>query len=249
MKLIILIYRWFIALFVMTISGSLSLILVLASFGYLRNFCVKYIIKYSSRFILSVMGFKGVYPDLNQLPKYPVLYTFNHNSYLDVFLLTGLGLTDVRIVLSENTLKFIPLVISAKASGTFFIPDTQKHERRINFFKRVTLFLKRRKLSVLASSEGVHEWSQGIDKFNKGVYHMAMEAELPIVGLYIHIPEENNLLRGNKMVSGGTIVLEVLGEFETASWKLENIRDHIEGVRAHYLKRFDELNPPEKIKE
>lgn len=113
----------------MTITGGISLILIFLSFGYLRNFCVRYIIKYSSRFILLITGFKGVFPPMEQFPDYPALYTFNHNSYLDIFLLTGVGLPNLRFLLSEKTLIYVPLVISAKAAGTFYIP--QKHHAEV----------------------------------------------------------------------------------------------------------------------
>ena len=242
MKLIVLIYRWFIAFLLMTVTGLLSLILIFLSLGYLRNFCAKYIMSKSSRLILRLMGFKGVFPKKDELPDYPVMYTFNHNSNLDVFLLTGLGLANARFILSKNTYKFVPLVIAAKAIGTFYIPDAKKDEKRILFFKRVTKFLQKRKMSIVASSEGVHEWSHGIAPFNKGVYHMAIEAKLPIVALYIHIPEINNPMRGKKEAKGGTINIEYLKEFDTTDWNLDNLLDNIDIVRSEFVKRFEELN-------
>lgn len=245
MSILTQIYRWTMALLIMTITGSISLLLVLISFGYLRNFCSQYIIKYSSRIILRLIGFKGIFPDPEALPKHPVLYTFNHNSYLDVFLLTGMGLRNNRMILSENTIKYIPLVISAKAVGTFYIPDKDKHARRLKFFKRVTRFLKRSKCSIMGSSEGVHDYFHGIAPFNRGVYHMAMEANLPIVALYIHIPKENNPMRGGTEASGGTIRIDYLKEFETKHWKLENLEKHIQEVRSVFIEQFNKLNPYE----
>lgn len=236
-------YRWVIAFLIMTITGAVSLILVLISFGFLRNFCVKYIIKYSSRLILRSIGFIGVFPDPSQLPNYPVMYTFNHNSFLDIFLLTGMGLTNTRIILSESTLKYIPLVISAKAVGTFYIPMQEKHERRLKFFKRITEFLKNSKYSIMASSEGYHRHFHGIAPFNRGVYHMALEAKLPIVALYIHIPEQSNVNVNDNAAVGGEVRIEYLKEFDTKDWQLDNLREHIEEVRNTFVQRFEELNP------
>ena len=227
----------------MTITGTISMILVLISFGFLRNFCVKYIIKYSSRLILRSIGFKGVFPDASELPDYPVMFTFNHNSFLDIFLLTGIGLTNTRIILSVSTLKYIPLVISAKAVGTFYIPEQEDRERRLKFFKRVTRFLKNSKYSIMASSEGHHRHFHGIAAFNRGVYHMALEANLPIVALYIHIPKISNVNVSESVAVGGEVRIEYLAEFETKDWELDNLREHIEVVRDTYIQRFKELNP------
>jgi len=245
MKGLVTIYRWFMAMTIMTITGSISLILVMVSFGHLRNFCVQYIIKYSSRIILRIMGFKSRYPNLNQFPKYQVLYTFNHNAYMDVFLLTGLGVPNLRFVLSEKTWGYIPLVISALAAGTCYIPQKKHAKRRLNFFLRTTRFLQQTNYSIAAASEGVHSHFHGIAPFNRGIYHMALEAKIPIVPLYIHIPEENNMFT-IKYAKNGTIAIEILEEIPTDKWTLENLDNHINDVRNVFVERFNQLNPNNK---
>ncbi|MBL4705457.1 MAG: 1-acyl-sn-glycerol-3-phosphate acyltransferase [Flavobacteriales bacterium] len=242
MKTIILIYRWFVALFVMLITGSIGLLLVLLSFGLLRNFCCKYFINYSSRFILQIMGFKGIYPDKGLFPDYPVFYTFNHNSYLDIFLLTGIGLPNIRYLLSEKTYVYVPVVLSAKTVGTRYIPEKKHRERRLRFLIKTTEFLKRKKVSMAGSAEGVHKHYHGIAPFNRGIFHMAMEAKLPVIALYIHIPKESNPFQ-SQHAKGGKLKLEVLKEIETKNWSLEKLDDHIDEVRKLYVNRFNALNP------
>lgn len=226
-----------------TFAGTFSLILVLISFGYLRNFCAVYILKYTSRFILIIMGYKGIYPAANDFPKYPVLYTFNHSSHLDIFLLTGLGIPNARFLFSTKTLKYVPLVIAAKALGTYYIPMQEKVKQRLKFLIRVTKLIKRKKLSLVASSEGVKPYAHEIAKFNRGIYHLALEAGLPIVVLFIHIPDELNPYSGIKNNKGGMVSLEILQEISTSNWKLENLEEHIDSVRNIFVNRFNELNP------
>jgi 1-acyl-sn-glycerol-3-phosphate acyltransferase len=190
LKTLILIYRWFAALSIVFLSGSLGLFLVLISFGALRNFLSQYYFNHVSLFILRIMGFSANFPGQKHFPKGPVYYIFNHNSNLDVFLLTGLGLKNVRYLLSEKTLKYFPLVFSAKALGSFYIPQQHHTKRRLKFLIRITKFLKRKRhLSMFGSAEGVHKHRHSIAAFNKGVFHMAIEAKLNIVPLYIHIPK------------------------------------------------------------
>lgn len=179
---------------------------------------------------------------MDEFPKYPVLYTFNHNSFLDIFLLTGMGLTNIRYLLSEKTFVYLPLVLAAKTVGTRYIPQKKHRARRIRFLIRTTEFLKKRKLSIAGAAEGVHEHNYGVSPFNRGVFHMAMEANLPIVSLYIHIPEDANP-REAKNTKGGTLKLEVLGETDTLNWTLENLDEHIKEIRTKFVKRFNELNP------
>jgi putative phosphoserine phosphatase/1-acylglycerol-3-phosphate O-acyltransferase len=245
MKILITIYRWVIALTIMTITGGVSLLLVLISFGVLRNFCVKHIIRHSSRFILRIMGFKSFYPKLNEFPTHQVLYTFNHNAEQDIFILTGLGLPNLRFILSEKTWIYIPLVISALAAGTRYIPQKKHAKRRLKFFVDTTRFLKRTNYSIAASSEGVHHHFHGIAPFNKGIYRMALEANIPIVPLYINVPEANNM-NASKYANNGTIGIEILDEISTKDWTLENLDKHIDDVRKVFVKRFNQLNPDNK---
>lgn len=242
MKQVQLIFRWMIALVAMAVVGIIGLFFIMVSFGTLRNFLVKYLLAPNSRFVLWASGFKFIYPDLDEFPKYQVMYTFNHNSYHDIFMLTGMGLADLRFVLSEKTWVYIPLVFSALAAGTRYIPQKRHPKRRLAWFKRTTEFLKKTNYAIAASSEGVHKQFHGIAPFNRGIYHMALEAKIPIVPLFINIPEENNVFQTG-YAKNGTVSLEILPEVSTADWKYENLDLHIESVRKIFVTRFNELNP------
>ena len=245
MKNIITICRWVIALFITLITGGIALIFVLISFGKFRNLCVKYIIKPSSRFILWVIGFRGSYPSLEKFPKHQVLYTFNHNAEQDIYLLTALGLQNTRFILSEKTWIYIPLVISALAIGTFYIPQKKHSKRRLKFFKKTTKFLKESNYSIAASSEGVHNHFHGIAPFNRGIYHMALESNIPIVPLFIYVPEENNMT-AFKYAKRGILKIELMEEISTKDWNIDNLDTHINDVRNLFVNRFNELNPNSK---
>jgi len=242
LKKAITIYRWVAALSIMALTGSVSLLLVVLSFGKLRNFCSKNIIRHSSIFILRIMGFKSHYPHLDKFPKHQVLYTFNHNSEHDIFLLTALGLPNSRFILSESTLKYIPLAISALAVGTRYIPKKKHAKRRQQFFINTTEFLQRTNYSIFASAEGRHQHFHGIAPFNQGIFHMALEANLPIVPLYLHIPEENNKFKTG-YAKCGTIHLEILEQIETKDWTFAELDKHIDQVRNIFVKKFNSMNP------
>lgn len=240
-KTLIVVYRWVIALSTMLIIGSFCLLIVLFSFGYLRNFSNKYIFSYTSRFLLRLVGYSYEIPPLESFPKHQVLYTINHNSYLDTFILTAVGIPNTRFILSEKTLKYIPMVIAAKAFGTWYIPQKHHVKRRLKFFIKSTARIKRTGCSIVASAEGVHDHKHGIWPFNKGIFHMAMEACIPIVPLFIYIPEEANPYIGSYSKTG-TIKLIILDEIDNSNWKLETIREEIDKVRNVYVAKFNELN-------
>ena len=240
-KRLVVVYRWFVALGTMLIVGSVCLMIVLLSFGHLRNFCNRYIFSYTSRYIMQLAGFSYEIPPMDSFPKHQVLYTINHNSYLDTFILTAVGIPNVRFLLSEKTFKYIPMVIAAKAFGTWYIPQQHHSKRRLKFFKRKTAVLKKTNYSVIASAEGVHDHKHWIAPFNKGIFHMALEAGIPIVPLFIYIPEEANPYSGQYSKTG-TLKLIILDEIDNSDWKFENIREEIDKVRNIYVAKFNELN-------
>lgn len=240
-KTLVVAYRWVLALGSMLIVGSVCLLIVLLSFGHLRNFCNRYIFSYTSRFMLRLVGYGYELPALNDFPKHQVLYTINHNSYLDTFILTAVGIPNIRFLLSEKTIKYIPMVIAAKAFGTWYIPQQWHVKRRLKFFIRKTAVLKKTNYSVIASAEGVHDHKHTIAHFNKGIFHMALEAGIPIVPLFIYTPEEANPFSGQYSKTG-TIKLIILDEIDNSSWKPETIREEIDKVRNIYVAKFNELN-------
>jgi len=234
-------YRWILALTAMLVVGLFCLLIVLLSFGHLRNLCNRYIFSYTSRFLLRLVGYSYVIPSLKEFPKHQVLYTINHNSYLDTFILTAVAIPNVRFFLSEKTIKYIPMVIAAKAFGTWYIPQQHHKKRRLKFFISKTKVLKKTNYSVIAAAEGVHDHKHWIAPFNKGIFQMALEAEMPIVPLFIHIPEEANPY-GGQYSKSGKITLHILDEIDNSNWKLESIRAEIDKVRDIYVAKFNELN-------
>ncbi|WP_223548465.1 1-acyl-sn-glycerol-3-phosphate acyltransferase [Aestuariivivens sp. NBU2969] len=182
---------------------------------------------------------------MDKFPKYQVLYTFNHNAEQDIFLLTALGLQNTRFLLSEKTWIYIPLVISALATGTFYIPQKKHPKRRLRFFKKTTKFLKETNYSIAASSEGVHNHFHGIAPFNRGIYRMAIECNIPIVPLFINVPEESNMT-DSKYAKNGTLGIELMEEISTKHWDLNNLDKHVNDVRNVFVERFNELNPNSK---
>lgn len=177
-----------------------------------------------------------------QLPKLdkPHFFTFNHNSYLDGFVLMSLGIKNLRILMSEKILIFLPVALVSFAIGLLYIPQKKHHERRMRLFFRTEWRVREEKVSILGSSEGVHRYGERIAPFNRGVYHMALNCEMPVVALFIYTPIESNPYANFRPFKRGTVVIETLGIIPTKDWKLENLDNHIDDVRKLYVKRFNE---------
>lgn len=234
-------YRAFVAFVLMSVSGCIALFLRWITFGKSVNWGSKYIVAPSSRLILKIIGVKYQLPKTEDYPVHQVMYTFNHNSFLDVLILTALAVPNTRFFLSEKTKKILPLTVSAMAIGVYYIPVKKDQKRRGEFFKRVTEELKNGSGSVFVSSEGVHRFIHGIAKFNTGVYEMATKAGLPTQLVYLDIPKATNSLEGYRFKSG-TITVDLMQEIATHKWELENLHDEVKSVKAIYEKEFSIRN-------
>lgn len=231
----------------MTITGSVALLLRILSFGYLTDFNRRYFIPWSSRLTLALVGMRLVLPEKRALPKGNYFITFNHNSYLDIFALIALQYTHTHFLLSEKTLKILPLTLSALSIGILYIPEKKHKTRRLRFFERLEERINKEKVNIAGSSEGVHDHHHGIDKFNRGVYHMATICRLNIIPIFINVPKESNPFNKYKYFKRGTIQLEIMETVDTQDWKLEDLDVNKEKVRALYVKKFNAVHKMEII--
>lgn len=234
------VYKVFAAFTLIILFGTIGSALRIISFGLLTNFNRSFLVPVFCRLALSAMGIKV--ENRLQLPQVdtPHFFTFNHNSYLDGFVLMSLGIKNLRILMSEKILIFLPVALVSFAIGLLYIPQKKHHERRMRLFFRTERRVREEKVSILGSSEGVHRYGERIAPFNRGVYHMALNCEMPVVALFIYTPIESNPYANFRPFKRGTVVIETLGIIPTKDWKLENLDNHIDDVRKLYVKRFNE---------
>jgi 1-acyl-sn-glycerol-3-phosphate acyltransferase len=239
------IYQLFIAFLLLTLSGVVALSLRIVSVGLLVEFNRKYLVPFSSKLTMWMVGITLDLPNHIPVTGSNYFITFNHNSYLDGFALTALGLTRTHFLLSEKMLKLIPLTFSSLGIGVLYIPQKKHHARRMRFFERLERRIMKNNVNVAGSSEGVHAHTHSIAPFNKGVYHMAMICKMKIIPLFIYVPMESNPFDKYKAVKKGTIRIEVMDTIETVGWTVETLEANKEKVRDMYVKRFNEVHNTE----
>jgi 1-acyl-sn-glycerol-3-phosphate acyltransferase len=226
----------------LTLSGIVACSLWVVSFGYLVDFNRKYVVPLSSKLTMRLLGIKLELPGKLPMNDGNYFITFNHNSYLDGFALTALGMTRTHILLSEKMLKLIPLTFTSIGLGILYIPQKENHARRMKFFEKVEERVIKNNVNIAGSSEGVHSHKHNLAPFNKGVYHMAMICQMKIIPLFIYVPVESNPFDDYRRVRKGTIRIEVMETIDTAGWTLETLEANKEKVRDMYVKRFNEAH-------
>ena len=219
--------------------GVVALSLRIVSVGRLTNFNRKHFVPVFSKFILFCIGIRVENRLKLEEPEHPHFYTFNHNSYLDALILMCLGLTNTRFLLSETMLYYLPATLVALSIGVLYIPTKENRERRLNFFIDLAERIRRERVSIAGSSEGAVGKFNTISEFNRGVYHMALVGDMPIVAIFIYTPVESNPHSDFRPIKSGTVRMELIDIIPTAQWKLENLDTHIEEVRRMYVEKFN----------
>ena len=199
-----------------------------------ENFCRMKIIKPMSRLLLKLVGITVNYPD-QKYPSRQVIYTLNHSSTMDNFLVTAMGLSDTRYFLSwKSTYKIIPLTITSLLQGTFYTPSQSDRPARVRCFQNAERVLRATGFSTILSPEGQRVCTGEIGPFNKGAFHLATNLKVPIVPVYLYIPHHVNPW-ATFYVKRGEVTIDVLPMIDTSDWSLDKLDEQREQVRNLYV--------------
>ncbi len=217
-----------------TLAAVSMLIARAVTLGGARRFCAEMLGAGVSRAILGVLGVKVVLHSDMPLPPGRCVYTFNHTSTLDMFVLLALGLPRTRYFMKRASWALPPFGLAAWLMGTFFTPPQRLPQARVRLFQAATAKLQRTGDSVLLSPEGTRITTGQIGPFNKGPFHLATELRAPIVPLFVRIPPGSNPGKGLS-TSPCTVHVHVLPAVPTADWRLEDLERNRAQVRQRYL--------------
>jgi len=162
----------------------------------------------------------------------PAVFLFNHQSQLDVLILAKLlrgGFTGVAKKELANSPGF----------GLMFrLADVAFVDRQDNAQARATLDAAVQKLrdgiSLVIAPEGTRSATPALGPFKKGAFHVAMQADVPIVPIVIRNSGEL-MWRGAAAIHSGTVQIAVLPPIGTNGWDAAGLDERIREVRGQYL--------------
>lgn len=188
-----------------------------------------------ARLVLRFWGIRVVVHQDRAFPRTQTVYISNHASTLDLFVLVALALPDTRFFLSGFLRKYVPLGIIAHLMGTFFTVPQSRQAERVRIFQRADRILRRTGESVYLSPEGGRITTGDIGHFNKGAFHLATSLKAPIVPLYFQIPLDIDPGLGFD-ARPGTVHVHVMPAIDTFDWRIEQLHEHKEHVRAMFIR-------------
>ncbi len=221
------------AFFLFAIAVPLVLLVILLSFGMLRNFAIRRIGAFIGRSVLKTAGIQFEIKQIGDPINRPAVYLINHSSTIDLFVMIGLGLPRIRFV-AKYELQYNPLFfILGRLTDQIFI-KRQDTEKAVEILQGAYKKIQNNELSVLFAPEGSRKHEGVIGPFKKGAFRMAIDLNYPIVPIYLsgaqHLSVEKSLIS-----KSGKVVATIHPPIDTRSWEPDTLDDHIAEVRQMYL--------------
>lgn len=160
----------------------------------------------------------------------PAVFTFNHQSQLDVPIMAAILRRDFTGV-AKKSLEANPIFGPlGHFAGVAFIDRGDPSQARAALEPVVRSLHEG--VSIAVAPEGTRSLELG--PFKKGPFHMAMQGEVPVVPVVIRNAGQI-MAPHSYVVNPGTVQVVVLPPVDTSDWTAETVEEHRDQVRQLYV--------------
>ncbi|WP_433284908.1 HAD-IB family hydrolase [Pseudonocardia sp. CA-142604] len=177
----------------------------------------------------------------------PAVFLFNHQSQLDVLILTKLLRTRFTAVVKKEAASVPGFGLAFRLADVAFVDRADTGAARAALEPAVQRL--REGISLVVAPEGTRSATPALGRFKKGAFHVAMQAGVPIVPIVIRNAGEL-MWRGASTLREGTVQVTVLPPIPTGGWTVEELDRHIAEVRDQYidtLAHWDGRSGPSRV--
>ncbi len=169
----------------------------------------------------------------------PCVFVFNHQSQADVLILPSLLRRDLAGV-GKKEIGDVPILGKLMQFGGTVLIDRENTTSAKEAMKPLVDVMLKEGRSVCIAPEGTRSTSTNLGRFKKGAFHLAMQAQVPIVPIVIH-----NAIdvapRGQYAFKPATVKVTVLPPVETKGWSPLTMDEHVHDVRDMFLTELDQM--------
>lgn len=165
----------------------------------------------------------------------PAVFIMNHQSNLDPLVaaslipgpLTGVGKQELANDLRGLALRLFDVALIDRSDSARAQASVNALVQRIHGGE-----------SVLIAPEGTRMPTPNLGAFKRGAFHLAYDAQVPLVPIVIRNTGEL-WARGKALISSGVVDVRVLPPIPTVGWSKDNIGKHADAVRALFAKTLE----------
>jgi 1-acyl-sn-glycerol-3-phosphate acyltransferase len=162
----------------------------------------------------------------------PAVFVFNHQSQLDVLILSALLRSDFTAV-AKKELQHDPVFAPMGwLADVAYVDRANSEQARAALEPAVQSIREGR--SLVIAPEGTRSPTPRLLPFKKGAFHLAMQAGVTMVPIVIRNAGE--LMPAHSLLlSSGTVQVAVLPPVSTARWTARNLNRQVDEVRGMFL--------------
>ena len=166
----------------------------------------------------------------------PAVFVFNHQSSFDVIVISRLLRRDFTAVAKAELARdprFAPL---GALAGVAYVDRSDRSQSRAALAPVVEKL--RSGISLAIAPEGTRSATPTLGRFKKGAFHIAVQAEVPIVPVVIRNAGEI-MWRASLVARPGTVDVAVLPPVPTEGLEPDDVDDLVDRVRDQFVDTLD----------
>jgi putative phosphoserine phosphatase/1-acylglycerol-3-phosphate O-acyltransferase len=167
----------------------------------------------------------------------PAVFIFNHRSAVDVLITARILREDVIGVAKKELKHQLPMGIAFTYTGTVFIDREHIGDPRLALKPAVDALKSGR--SVVIAPEGTRSRDGALGPFKLGAFHMARQAQVPVVPIVIHNAQDALPYKG-VVVRPAEVKVTVLPPQRTDRWQVGDIESQARRIRDLYIDALTE---------
>jgi putative phosphoserine phosphatase / 1-acylglycerol-3-phosphate O-acyltransferase len=168
----------------------------------------------------------------------PAVFFINHQSTLIDMLVTTRVVQRGFTVVAKAEVRQMPVLGQLFSMADVAFVDRSNTSKAVSALQPAVDRL-RKGVSIVMSPEGTRSFSPKIGVFKKGGFHMARDAEAPIVPIVIRNAGEI-MWRNARVVQGGTIEVVVHEPLPTDNWTKADLDEWVPRMRQLYIDTLDD---------
>jgi putative phosphoserine phosphatase/1-acylglycerol-3-phosphate O-acyltransferase len=162
----------------------------------------------------------------------PAVFIWNHRNIFDAQIVGNLVRRDFGAV-AKKELARVPLFAAASRFMHIAFVDRGDSRAAVEALGPATELL-RQGVSMVVAPEGTRAGGRTVGPFKKGAFRMAMEAGVPIVPIVIRNADDVGS-RHSGVMRPAVVDVAVLPPVSVADWTLDDLEQHIAGVRQLFV--------------
>jgi putative phosphoserine phosphatase/1-acylglycerol-3-phosphate O-acyltransferase len=174
----------------------------------------------------------------------PAVFVFNHQSSLDVAIVGSLVRRDLTGVAKKEAARDPRFAPIGYVADIVYIDRSDSRQARAALEPAVTRIKEGTSMAI--APEGTRSPTPRLGPFKKGAFHLARQADVPIVPVVIR--NAGDLMwRGSLVIRSGTIDVAVLPPVSTSGWTAKDTGEHAREIREQFVETLTDWPAPAHV--